>query len=54
MTYFLLWSIKEHILRNDGDQAVLVQIDFNCMDEKYTESQWESKLFGYQHFFCFP
>lgn len=33
MTLFLLWNVKEDILRNDS----------------YSGSQWSPKRFGYQH-----
>lgn len=33
MTFSLLWSIEEDILKNVGNQTVLVTIDFHCMDK---------------------
>ncbi len=31
---FLLWNTKEDILKNTGNQNVLVTIDFNDLDKK--------------------
>ncbi len=33
MTVFILWNIKEDILKNVGNQAVSVPIDFHYMDK---------------------
>ncbi len=47
--FFLLWNIKEDIMKNAGNQTVSIPIDFHCMGEKYNGGQREPKPFGYQH-----
>ncbi len=47
--FFLLWNSKEHILKNVGNQAVMVPNDFHMFFKPYDGSQWELKLLGYQH-----
>ncbi len=34
MTFSRLWNIEDNILKNVGNQTVLVTIDFHCMDKK--------------------
>ncbi len=34
MTFSHLWNIEDDILKNVGNQTVLVTIDFHCMDKK--------------------
>ncbi len=34
MTFFLLWNIREDIMKNASNQNVLVTIDFHCIDKK--------------------
>ncbi len=49
MTVFLVWNMKEGVLKNVGNQRVLVLIDFHCIFWAYNGCQWEPKLFGNQH-----
>jgi len=41
--------MKKDILKEVGNQTVLVSINFNCMDSKYKWSRWDPKLLDYQH-----
>ncbi len=50
MTFFLLLNTKD-ILKNDGDQAVLVPIDFHWIVKKYDVSQLESEPVWWPTFF---
>ncbi len=36
-------------MKNAGNQVVSCPIDFHDVDKKYNGSQWDLKLFGYQH-----
>ncbi len=51
LKYLCLCSSKclLNILKNVGNQTVLVPTGFHYMDIKYNGSQWEPKLLGYQH-----
>ncbi len=44
MTYFLLWNIKEGILKTVGYKAVLVTNDFHCMNKKKKKKNWDSQI----------
>ncbi len=44
-----LSSAKEDILKNAGNQMVLVPFDPPFIVPPYNGNQWESKLSGYQH-----
>ncbi len=49
VTDFLLWNLREDILKIVGNQKVSVPVDVHYTFWSYTGSQWDSKLFGYQH-----
>ncbi len=42
---FILWNIKDSILKNVGNQRVMSPIDFHSMSKKYN-GQWEPKPFS--------
>ncbi len=42
---FLLWNIKEDILKNVGNQTVLAPIDFHCIVKKKTLTFFQSIFF---------
>lgn len=44
--YFLLWNVKEDILKTTNNQMVSVTIDFYCINQKYNGSQKEEKILG--------
>ncbi len=53
MTYFLLWNIKEGILKTVGTKAVLVTSDIHCMNEKKKKkTQMFLKLSSFMFHYC--
>ncbi len=50
-SYFSFTNIKEDVLKNVGNQTVLVPIDFHYIFCPYLRSQWEPKLLDCQHIF---